>query len=142
MKEFRSRRLRVWENINRTMQEFKVLLLGYRSYTALLTQSGTDAPIATVLENTLGSDIIWTYNSPGIYFGNLVNSFPEDKTYVQIVNSNSGAGASGNFILLDAYRNDNDSIGITVQDIDLVLQISPNVDNILLRTPIEIRVYN
>lgn len=26
----------------------------YKVYTALLTQSGTDAPVATVLENTLG----------------------------------------------------------------------------------------
>jgi hypothetical protein len=66
MKEFRSRKLRVWENINRTMQEFKVLLLGYRSYTALLTQTGTDTPVATVLENTsnLGD---WTREGGGTY---------------------------------------------------------------------------
>ena len=30
----------------------------YKVYTALLTQSGTDAPVATVLENTLTDDII------------------------------------------------------------------------------------
>lgn len=78
MKEFRSKRLRVWENINRTMQEFKVLLLGYRSYTALLTQSGTDAPIATVLENTLG-DIVWSRNSPGAYIGTLTGAFVPNK---------------------------------------------------------------
>lgn len=29
-------------------------LLPYKVYTALLTQTGTDAPVATVLENTLG----------------------------------------------------------------------------------------
>ena len=66
MKEFISKRLRVWENINRTMQEFKVLLLGYRNYTALLTQTGTDAPVATVLENTLGN-ITWEYDGVGNY---------------------------------------------------------------------------
>jgi len=31
----------------------------YLSYVALLTQSGTNAPVATVLENTIG-DIVWS----------------------------------------------------------------------------------
>jgi hypothetical protein len=38
----------------------------YKVYTALLNQSGTDAPVPTVLENTLG-EIIWTRNSVGFY---------------------------------------------------------------------------
>lgn len=38
----------------------------YKVYTALLTQSGTNAPVPTVLENTLG-EIIWTRNSVGVY---------------------------------------------------------------------------
>jgi hypothetical protein len=75
MKEFRSKRLRVWENINRTMQEFKVLLLGYRSYTALLTQTGTDTPVATVLENTLGGEPVWVRNDVGEYTATLNNAF-------------------------------------------------------------------
>ena len=33
----------------------------YLVYTALLTQSGTDAPVATVLENTLGGTVTWSY---------------------------------------------------------------------------------
>ncbi len=33
----------------------------YDVYTALLTQTGTDAPVATVLENTLGAvTVVWT----------------------------------------------------------------------------------
>lgn len=40
----------------------------YKVYTALLTQSGTDAPVATVLENTLGVNISYQYNSTGNYF--------------------------------------------------------------------------
>jgi hypothetical protein len=82
MKEFRSKRLRVWENINRTMQEFKVLLLGYRSYTALLTQSGTDVPVATVLENTIGDIIITRDFGPGEYGITLDGGFPVDKTFI------------------------------------------------------------
>jgi hypothetical protein len=37
----------------------------YLVYTALLNQSGTDAPVATVLENTLGSLGVWTRNGIG-----------------------------------------------------------------------------
>jgi hypothetical protein len=40
----------------------------YKVYTALLTQVGTSAPVATVLENTLGFSIgTWIYNLPGEY---------------------------------------------------------------------------
>jgi len=44
----------------------------YKVYTALLTQSGTNAPvITTVFENTIVSDFItgsFVYNSPGVYY--------------------------------------------------------------------------
>lgn len=49
-------------------------------YVALLTQSGTDAPVATVLENTLGGTVVWTRNSLGQYFGTLSGAFTENKT--------------------------------------------------------------
>ena len=39
----------------------------YLVYTALISQSGTDAPTATVLENTLGGTVVWTYNDVGNY---------------------------------------------------------------------------
>jgi hypothetical protein len=38
----------------------------YKKYVALLTQTGTTAPVATVLENTIG-DIVWEYNGIGAY---------------------------------------------------------------------------
>lgn len=40
-------------------------------YRALLVQSGSGAPVATVLENTLGADIIWTRSNVGDYMGVL-----------------------------------------------------------------------
>ena len=40
----------------------------YKVYTALLSQSGITAPVATVLENTLGFNLpLWLYNFPGEY---------------------------------------------------------------------------
>lgn len=41
--------------------------VGYRKYTAKLTQSGTNAPVATVLENTLGFTPTWEYVGVGKY---------------------------------------------------------------------------
>ena len=41
----------------------------YLVYTALLSQSGTDAPVATVLENTLGVTVTWSYGNVGSYTG-------------------------------------------------------------------------
>lgn len=51
----------------------------YKIYRALLTQTGTDAPVATVLENTLG-DIVWTRSGVGHYIGVLAGAFTANKT--------------------------------------------------------------
>ena len=139
MKEFRSKRLRVWENISRTMQEFKLLLLGYRSYTALLTQTGTDAPVATVLENTLGEVPTWVYFSAG-YFYVQSPLFEQNKTFLSIQKDflslstqvtipdkriyYDGSDINGHYISIDTIGNDIASNGL------------------LNYTAIEIRVYN
>ncbi len=49
-------------------------------YKALLTQTGTDAPVATVLENTLGGTVVWSYNGVGEYNGALTGAFTSGKT--------------------------------------------------------------
>lgn len=46
----------------------------YKVYTALLNQSSTNAPVATVLENTLGFEVIWSYVSTGLYNTNIDSS--------------------------------------------------------------------
>lgn len=50
-------------------------------YRALLTQTGLNAPTAVVLENTIGN-IVWNYDAPGEYYGELANAFPANKTFV------------------------------------------------------------
>jgi hypothetical protein len=52
----------------------------YQIYTALISQSGTNAPTVTVLENTIGN-IVWTYDSTGEYLGTLTGVFISNKTY-------------------------------------------------------------
>lgn len=53
----------------------------YRVYTALLTQSGSNAPNATVLENTFPAALTWTRASTGIYNVALSGSFPISGTF-------------------------------------------------------------
>lgn len=53
----------------------------YLVYTALLSQSGTNAPVATVLENTLGGTVVWTYSSTGNYQATLAGAFPANKVF-------------------------------------------------------------
>jgi hypothetical protein len=64
-------------------------------YRALLTQSGTDAPVATVLENSLGGEVVWGYQEPGVYTATISGGFDSDKTFVLATGSNSYYG-SGN----------------------------------------------
>jgi hypothetical protein len=52
---------------------------GVKVYRALLTQSGTDAPTAVVLENSIGA-IVWEYSSTGIYTATLSGAFTANKT--------------------------------------------------------------
>lgn len=49
-------------------------------YSALLGQSGTADPVATVLINTLGFDIVWTRQSAGHYIGTTGGTLPTAKT--------------------------------------------------------------
>lgn len=133
MKEFRSSRLRVWENISLTIREFKVLLLGYRSYTALLNQSGTNPPVATVLENTLGFDVVWYYETVGFYLCQNNSTgilFNPDKTWINTT--------------ADHTYSNNDTPGIYRGPETPVpsIGILTSTDDALINYSIEIRVYN
>lgn len=50
-------------------------------YTALLTQTATDPPIATILHNTIGT-ITWTYEGVGEYNAISTGLFPQNKTFI------------------------------------------------------------
>jgi len=51
-------------------------------YKALLTQTGTNAPVATVLQNTLGGTVVWSYGGVGDYLATLAGAFPQNKTLI------------------------------------------------------------
>lgn len=104
----------------------------YKVYTALLTQTGTDAPVATVLENTIG-DIWWTYVDVGFYSVNSNGLFVTNKTYHNPVNYNLPNDITEGYTFI---INDNNTLNL------LVFQDGTTQDSSLVNTPIEIRVYN
>lgn len=83
---------------------------GVKRYVALLSQSGTSAPTAEVLENTLGGTVVWSYDGVGSYLGTLTGAFPGNKTITLIeslkptgkVISTSGAP---NFVAINTTNN-------------------------------------
>lgn len=104
----------------------------YKVYTALLTQSGTDAPVATVLENTL-VNIVLTRNGPGQYQSQILG-FPLNKVWVYLKSSVPEAKETN--IIYTGGR-----IFIQTYTLNASHSIS-SVDNKLNNTPLEIRVYN
>ena len=107
--------------------------MNYKVYTALLTQSGTNPPVAIVLENTLGGTPVWTRDSAGNYNATLSGVFTENKTFVTYTHD----GNNGNTGFPGGARWDDDTVWLTFNDKDGVyIDIgSSAIDSV------EIRVY-
>lgn len=56
----------------------------YKVYKAFLTQTGTNAPVATVVENTLGGTPVWSYFGVGTYELTLAGAFTLNKCDVRL----------------------------------------------------------
>jgi len=104
-------------------------------YKALLTQTGTSAPVATVLVNTLSGTPVWSYNSVGQYILTLTGEFIATKTLVFI---GGGDTASGDFFewAIDTTTKPN-SLTFVFRDVS---SNSPS-NNLLSETAITIEVY-
>lgn len=83
------------------------------TYVALLSQSATDAPIATVLENTLGGSVVWTYSGPGAYFGTLSGAFPTAKTAISTGGRVASSSTQGE---AQCHRWDDNSVRVISYD--------------------------
>ena len=80
-----------WLNLDQFVEE-RAGGLPYKVYTALLTQEGTAAPVATILQNTLGSDITWNRQSSGIYYGQNINFADSSKVWMSFSPNYSNQG--------------------------------------------------
>lgn len=109
---------------------------GVKVYRAVLTQSGTDAPVATVLENTLG-DISFIRGGVGQYQIQSSGLFTANKTF-QAITVNAFIGLSDTIQFL--MRRTGTST-ITIDTYRLSTATVTASDEELTETPIEIRVY-
>lgn len=94
----------------------------YKVYTALLSQSGTSAPTATVLENTLGGTVVWTRSGIGSYQATLTGSvYTSSKTVVFAtigLNKNlviNGARVSDSVVSIMAGTGELDSTNMSIE---------------------------
>ena len=100
---------------------------GYKVYTALLTQEVGAAPVATVLQNTIGGTITWTRpGTAGVYTATIADGvFTANKTMVFI---NNGSASSTNNIEW-------------ASNTTTTVIIDTTADTVLAAASIEIRVY-
>lgn len=137
MREYQLRPIKfLWQLLSKTISEAKVYILGYRSYTALLTQVDVDDPIAKVLENTIG-DIVWTRSSIGEYYGTLTGAFGDgSKVFI----SNPYVFVATKAAIFISYNDTNSMVigtyGYPAWNTEI------NTDDALQDFPIEIRIYN
>ena len=104
----------------------------YKVYTALLTQSGTNAPVATVLENTLGGTVVWARSTVGVYYATSGYRFTDNKTTVFINNHRLDSN-----VAIECTNNNN----VSVSTYGTSAVPFSGVDGRLLNNAIEIRVY-
>lgn len=105
------------------------------TYAALLTQSGTGAPVATVLFNTLGGTPVWTRSGAGSYIATLAGAFPAKTAPVSqaVYNANSGV-----FNAMDGIRATSDLFNL---DTYAAIDLTTKTDDILNGTLISIIAY-
>ena len=111
----------------------------YKVYTALLTQTGTNAPVATVLENSVPIDITYGYVAAGVF--NVSFPYPSNIVSTKLA------------IILGKIMNEQsagtytyDSLGYSGGNITFNLKTKMNASTfsnyVLNNTFIEIRIYN
>ena len=104
--------------------------LVYTVYTALLTQTGTAAPVETIIKNTPGATFTWARTSSGTYTITAnSNAFTNNKT---VVFNNNGL-STGSFGFASA---------IWTRTSDTVITITTGGDGRITNGSFEIRVYS
>ena len=102
--------------------------LGYTVYTALLTQTGTSAPVATILKNNTGATLTWSRIGNGDY--NVTadsNLFTNNKTLVFV---NAGSHSNTHNVYWERVS-------------DTVVKIKThNADDDLTNASFEVRIYS
>ncbi len=109
----------------------QISIKGYKSYSGVISQTGTSDPTLILFKNEIGS-IVWTRSGSGLYSGELTGAFTFQKTEFFINGSVNG--------LIQTTVDYNTPTNINIVDI-VTSDGNTLVDGILNNTPFEIRVY-
>lgn len=107
----------------------------YQCYTVSLTQTSTNAPVITVLNNTLNGVPVSAFSSTGVFTLTLAGAFIAGKTVLVKLDPAALASVTQSFKLV---RTSADVITITTYS-DTFSSVA---NGVLSDTPIEIRVYD
>jgi hypothetical protein len=137
-----------YKKINELVDVVNTNIYNYKVYTAIISQSSTNAPtVYSELENTIG-DLVWSRNAQGRYYLTLADAFPNDKKVVVFFGaadySEVGSPTSvlkickptyyydtANRIAIESYLSQPGDANDGVRD-----------DGLLTKQHIEVRVYN
>ena len=117
----------------------------YKVYTALLTQTGTSAPVAKVLENNTGLNITYQYLLAGKYSISLNSPVPKQTVTIEMSNFRYGSTLGENGICFLEMVDDVANVGTYQLQTKFRTNAAATLiftNNALLNNKIEIRVYN
>ena len=97
----------------------------YKVYSALLSQTGTSAPTAVVLENTLGGTPVFSYVGDGEYRLTLTGAFPQLKYFSPFPVSFYNSTPGGDVVTYYWFRENDNSVLITCLDSNGKLNNAP-----------------
>lgn len=112
----------------------QVAFAGERRYVAVLNQTGTAAPVATVIYNTLGEDVVWSRTGAGDYLGTAGGAvFTGGRTVIRV------GGFTNNVRHIDVQRVSDTALSVGTSEVEEG-NYTP-ADDYLIDHAIEIAVY-
>jgi hypothetical protein len=125
---------KLFDKLNEVIRYLNVFApVAYKKYVALLTQTGTNAPVATILQNSIGN-VVLGYNAAGNYTASSNGLFTLNKTTI-VIGSNVNINVFDYAIMQTNTLTDSSFFIVTL---DTNTSAS---DDLLLNTLIEITVY-
>jgi len=117
------------------------LVRPYKVYTAIVSQTGTNAPTIVVLENTLGVSVIATRTGVGQYFLNFSQSVVSPKGYFSFLQESQSVAGQTTLLRLGISGASN-GISLSSSSFNSSLMLFELSDDIFDQTRIEFRSYN
>ena len=122
--------------------QLKSFVRPYAVYVASITQSGTDAPVVTVYENTTGATLTWSRWGAGQYRATSTDLFlNEGKVMFPTARFFMGGEDSDVGLVTNWHRLDKDTIQVRVADTKLGIYTQTDWNNTESGYMIEIRFY-